>query len=191
MPINSSSNGNFSDSINYKNFAFELKQLRIEAKANIDQSDLKHLQKVEWWGRICTLLGYLTAWIFPNPLSAYLIAQGNVARWTIVTHHVMHKGYDRVPDVPPRYTSKHFGKGWRRFLHWFDWMIPEAWDFEHNILHHFHTGESTDPDLVEETFEHIRNSKLPMFCPLPYHRILSGHLEMDLLRSGNLAGIKL
>jgi fatty acid desaturase len=81
-------------------------------------------------------------------------------------HHVGHRGYDKVPGVPAKYTSKVFAQGTRRFLDWPDWMRPDAWIYEHNVLHHFHTGEERDPDLIERNTEFIRNSGWPM--PLRY-----------------------
>jgi fatty acid desaturase len=153
-------------SIDYDAFARDLDALRREIDASLGPDDLAHLQKIERWGRWCTAAGYATAWIAPNPVSAYLIAQGNTARWTMMMHHVGHKGYDRVPGVPERYTSKVFATGSRRFIDWLDWIYPEAWLHEHNILHHYRTGELEDPDLVEEHMAEIRDAKLPM--PVKY-----------------------
>src|SRR5262245_26949319 len=95
-------------------FARELALLRAEIDASSDKDDLAHLQKMERWGRVSAAIGYATAWIAPNPISALLIALANTTRWAIVMHHVGHRGYDRVPDVPERYTSRCFAKGARR-----------------------------------------------------------------------------
>jgi fatty acid desaturase len=76
-------------------------------------------------------------------------------------HHVGHRGYDKVPGVPPEYTSRVFARGKRRRLDWNDWMVPEAWIYEHNVLHHAHTGEEDDPDLVERNTEDLRTPRLP------------------------------
>ncbi|RZL34775.1 MAG: fatty acid desaturase [Pedobacter sp.] len=130
--------------------------------ANLGEDDIKHLQKMERWGRICSIAGYSTAWLIPNPISAFLISTGNLTRWAIATHHISHKGYDRVPNVPEKYKSKNFAVGWRRFIDWNDWIYPEAWNYEHNFLHHYHTGENYDPDLVEKTMHYIRSPKIPM-----------------------------
>ncbi|AKT41151.1 fatty acid desaturase family protein [Chondromyces crocatus] len=143
-------------------FARELLDLRKELEASIGPEDLEHLRKMQWWGRGCSALGYATAWIAPNPISALLIAQGNTARWTMVTHHIAHRGYDRVPDVPEHQTGRGFAVGWRRFLDWPDWIHPDAWRHEHNALHHGNTGETSDPDLVEENMEWLRQSDLPL-----------------------------
>jgi len=84
-----------------------------------------------------------------------------VARWSMVTHPVMHRGYDAIPDVPERYHSKRFAIGWRRFTDWLDWLHPAAWAHEHNQLHHYHTGQQDDPDLVERNAGFIRHRAVP------------------------------
>jgi len=52
---------------------------------------------------------------------------------------------------------------WRRARDWFDWMLPEAWNVEHNHLHHYRLGEAGDPDLVERNLELMRDIKLHMW----------------------------
>merc|ERR1712060_1018615 len=53
------------------------------------------------------------------------------------------------------------GSVYRRFRDWFDWMLPEAWNVEHNNLHHYRLSESGDPDLVERNLEMMRDIRLP------------------------------
>lgn len=142
-------------------FAAELQALRSELVANIGAADLAHLRKMERWGRAATLLGYATAWIGVNPIAPLLLGLGNMARWTMVTHHVMHRGYDKLPAVPACYHSRTYARGWRRSIDWLDWMHPAAWEHEHNQLHHFHTGEFDDPDLVEHNGWLLRLRGLP------------------------------
>jgi fatty acid desaturase len=128
------------------------------------EEDFKHLKKMELWGRLCALLGYATAWLLPfNPISALLISIANVGRWANVTHPILHKAYDKVPNIPKRYTSKSFAKGWRRIIDWLDWIDPKAWEVEHNKMHHYHLGERDDPDNIEHNMEWLRTSKLPMW----------------------------
>jgi fatty acid desaturase len=147
--------------IDLRAFSAELDALHARLKAGIGEADLRHLQKMERWGRACTILGYATAWIFPNPVSAFLISTGNVSRWAIPAHHVLHRGYDAVPGVPPRYRSTHFARGWRRFVDWPDWIDPAAWVHEHNHLHHYHTGQREDPDQVERNAWITRLARIP------------------------------
>jgi fatty acid desaturase len=147
--------------LDYQAIGNELKQIRAELDATRSEADFRHLRKIERWGRLCSALGFATAWIVPNPISAFLISQGNFTRWTMITHHVTHRGYDKTPGVPPRYTSKIYARGWRRFVDWLDWIVPDAWDYEHNVFHHYYTGELTDPDLVERNVDFFREWKLP------------------------------
>jgi len=136
--------------------AFEgaVRQLRSEIDASLGPADLRHLRRIERWGRLATVVGLATAPLAPNPFTVVALACGRSTRWLLM-HHVGHRGYDKVPAVPARFTARVFARGWRRFVDWFDWMIPEAWIYEHNILHHQHTGESRDPDLIEQNVEKI------------------------------------
>lgn len=139
-------------------FARDLASLRAELDEDLGAEDLAHFRKMARWGRTCTALGYATAWIAPNPLSAALLSLGSTARWTIVTHHVSHRGLDKIDGAP---RSKTYAKGWRRYVDWLDWMTPEGWAYEHNVLHHYRTGETADPDLVEHNMQKIREADLP------------------------------
>ena len=46
----------------------------------------------------------------PNPISMALLSLGRGTRWMLM-HHIGHRGYDRVPNVPAKYTSKVFARG--------------------------------------------------------------------------------
>jgi fatty acid desaturase len=150
------------DAIDLDEFARDVKRLRAEIDASLGPDDLRHLRRIERWGRLATAIGLATAPLAPNPLSAAALALGRATRWLLM-HHIGHRGYDKVPGVPARYTSRVFARGRRRFLDWLDWMIPEAWIFEHNILHHQYTGESRDPDLIEQNLESVHRSRLPIW----------------------------
>lgn len=143
------------DHVDFAAFLADVQALRRELDADLEVEDFAHLQKLERWGKAATAVGLLTCWIGPNPLSAVALAAGRSTRW-MVMHHIGHRGYDKVPGVPARYTSKVFARGHRRWLDWLDWMVPEAWIYEHNVLHHSHTGEARDPDLVERNTEPLR-----------------------------------
>lgn len=147
------------DHVDFAAFLADVQALRRELDAELEAEDFTHLRKMERWGRAATAVGLATCWIGPNPLSAAALGLGRSTRWMLM-HHVGHRGYDKVPGVPPRYTSKVFARGRRRWLDWLDWMVPEAWIYEHNVLHHSHTGEEDDPDLVERNTEPMR-AKLP------------------------------
>lgn len=142
-------------------FLHELNQLRAEIEDQLGPEDLQHLYKIERWGHVASLIGGLTAGLGPNLLSVAGLSLGRTTRWLLM-HHIGHRGYDKVPGVPKRYTSRYFARGWRRFWDWPDWMSPESWKFEHNVLHHSHVNEVHDPDLLERNTEKIRSSGLPL-----------------------------
>jgi len=141
----------------------------------VTQEDFDHLLKLERWGRSFTFSGFLiilllniyevTGLLFwaSAVLGAVLMAFGNVGRWANVTHPILHGAYDKVPNVPHRYTKAGFAKGWRRYIDWLDWIKPDAWAFEHNIMHHYHLGEDDDPDNVEKNLKWLHDSKIPNF----------------------------
>ena len=144
------------------------------------EEDFQHLLKLERWGRASTFIGYfmilaLSAleissfelssaifWILAF-ISATLIAVGNVSRWANTTHPILHGAYDKVPNVPYKYTKAGFARGTNRYFHWLDWIKPEAWEYEHNIMHHYHLGEADDPDNVERNLQWLIQSKTPMW----------------------------
>jgi fatty acid desaturase len=144
-------------------FAKDIDALRAELTSRLGPEDLAHFRKMERWGRAATALGYATAWFAPNPVSVAALAIGSSARWTIVMHHVSHRGMDQVPGVPERLTSKRFARGGlrARVRDWLDWVEPEAWNLEHNVLHHYRTGERADPDLVEHHMQMLRDADWP------------------------------
>lgn len=140
-------------------FFRELREIRREAEAALGDDDIRHLRRTELYGRAATAVGLATAWV-PNPLSMAALALGRSTSWLLM-HHIGHRGYDRVPNVPKRFTSRVFATGWRRLVDWPDWMLPEAWKYEHNVLHHTNTGELRDPDLVERNTEWLRGLDIP------------------------------
>ncbi len=149
--------------LDYAGFAADLDALRARLESQAGPADVRHLQRLILWSRLAAILGYGTAWIAPNPISAALISLHSTTRWTIVAHHVSHRALDRIEGAPPRLTTKAFAKGKRRLWDWFEWFDPAAWDFEHNRLHHYRLGELADPDLPEEQLRHIRESRAPLF----------------------------
>lgn len=147
--------------IDLEGFLREIRALRREIREDLGPEDLAHLEKMERWGRTATALGLATAWMGPNPVSAVGLSLGRSVRWMLM-HHIGHRGYDRVPGVLPRHTSRVFARGWRRWMDWPDWMHPAAWCHEHNVLHHSFTGEEGDPDLLERNTEWIRTLPKPV-----------------------------
>jgi len=146
--------------IDLKALAREIVDLRNELDRELGEDDLAHLRMLERRGRVCFLLGYGTAWIAPNPLSVLLIHCGLATR-VMMGHHILHGAYDRIPDVPKRYTSRVFAQGRRRFFDWADWIDTDAWHHEHNRLHHCFLGETRDPDIVDDNVAAFLRTKPP------------------------------
>lgn len=141
--------------------------------------DYQHLRMLERWGRYLNIAGYslvavvsymelssglpsLLLWILLL-LAGIAIGVANVSRWANVTHPILHGAYDKVPGIPKRYTSKGYAAGKRRYFDWLDWLKPEAWAYEHNIMHHYHLGEDDDPDNVEKNLQWLITSNKPMW----------------------------
>ena len=70
-----------------KAFAHELDALRNEIQKTVSAEDIRHLRKIERWGRMCSLVGFLTAWIPFNPIAALLISQGKTNRKRTLFFH--------------------------------------------------------------------------------------------------------
>lgn len=150
-------------SVDREQLAKDITAIHRQAIANIGVEDFNHLKSMERWGKFCSLLGYGTAWIMPNPISALLISQGSFTRWTQVGHPVIHRAFDKIEGVNKNYTSKKFAHGWRRFMDWPDWFTVEGWHQEHDVLHHYSLGEKNDPNNAQHNMEWLRQSHLPMW----------------------------
>ena len=126
----------------------------------LGRADEEHFEKMLLWQRLCFWIGLITSCYMINPISIFLISTGITARWTMIGHHVCHGGYDKLKGDHLNRRKFALGNGWRRFVDWLDWMLPEAWNCEHNQLHHYQLGELADPDLVERNLVTIRESSL-------------------------------
>jgi len=146
-----------------------------ETIGDATEEDFKHLLKLKRWGKGASLFGIFLIVVItvfePNSfvfwtlgiIAATFIGIGNVGRWANVAHPILHGAYDKVPNIPTRYTKKGFASGKRRYVDWFDWITPDAWAYEHNIMHHYHLGELDDPDNVERNLKWLHDAKVPMF----------------------------
>jgi fatty acid desaturase len=140
-------------------FAGELNALQHRLRKSVSYADVKYIRNCEIAGRVCTLVGFATAWLLFNPISIVLIAIGQYMRWGIA-HHILHRAFDSIEGVPTRFRGSHFARGWRRMWDWNEWMLPAAFQHEHNV-HHVYTGGREDPDVVEANMEFVRNSPKP------------------------------
>ncbi|MBL4730976.1 MAG: fatty acid desaturase [Sulfurimonas sp.] len=172
-------------SLNYTDYRdVDQKQLQIDIDAikktigATTEEDFQHLLKLERWGKYATISGFtfilLVIYLEYSSFALYgvafwsigiigagLIGVGNVSRWSNVTHPILHGAYDKIPNIPHRYTKDGFAHANRRWLDWLDWIKPDAWAYEHNIMHHYHLGEADDPDNVERNLHWLHKAKIP------------------------------
>jgi len=154
------------------------------------EEDFQHMLKLERWGRAFTFSGFFLILLisifelsygfsgfffwFLAVISAILIGVGNVSRWANTTHPILHGAYDKVPNVPFKYTKAGYARGKNRYFHWLDWITPEAWEYEHNIMHHYHLGEADDPDNVERNLQWLIKSKTPIWIKYAFVYLFAG-----------------
>ena len=112
-------------------------------------------------------LGLSPAYVFPW----VFLGMALTVRWTSVMHHISHGGYSRSDPAHARGVFA-VGGWYYRARDWLDWMLPEAWDVEHNTLHHYSTNEKDDPDLVQRNFATTRDWDVPV--PLKYVMVYIG-----------------
>lgn len=152
--------------LDIKAWGAEIRALESEAMENMGADDLKHLQKMRLWYNFMYVAGVLSAGFCQlpfNPMSAILLSTAICMRWTMIGHHTCHGGYNSLVEPTSRFHRSNFARGGlRRVLDWCDWMLPEAWDVEHNFMHHYMLGETSDPDLLEKNANHVRTSKMPL-----------------------------
>jgi fatty acid desaturase len=150
-------------------FARDMENLREDLKKNKDHvANERHLRKIVMWSSACWVIGAATMWMSPNIITVLAFSLFTFSRWTMIAHHTCHGGYDKRVKNPGPYSRFKFALGsfWRRWCDWFDWMLPEAWNLEHNHKHHFCLGEVYDPDLVELNMAVLRTAPVPTFFKL-------------------------
>lgn len=152
------------ENINYLQVKRDIEKVRLKLQQIPDIDSSKHFWRIYnisqffyWFGLITLPFSpyYIFNWLF--------LCIGIFSKWTMIGHHVCHGGYDNNKNVV--FNRKTFGikSVYRRVVDWFDWWLVEAWNIEHNNLHHYYLGETDDPDLLEENFIIFRQSKLPFF----------------------------
>jgi fatty acid desaturase len=146
--------------VKHDEFKEDVKNLGKQLAEAQGPDDVAHLKKIMLWTRACSVVGMATCWYAINPVSIYLLSLGIMVRWTCIGHHVCHGGFDKCSKG--EYSRFKFGVGslYRRCVDWLDWMLVEAWNVEHNQMHHYCLGELADPDLVENNFTTFRGMKL-------------------------------
>ncbi|CAB9511033.1 dependent stearoyl-CoA 9-desaturase [Seminavis robusta] len=152
------------DKLDLKAFREDIKELGKRLSDEQGPDDVAHLHKMIMWSNMFTLTGLLGMGLpVYFVLPAICLSIGTTTRWTMIAHHTCHGGYDNC-EPTGRFNRFKFAVGslWRRVLDWMDWMLPEAWNVEHNNMHHYKLGEAGDPDLVERNLGYLRDLNAPM-----------------------------
>ena len=148
----------------YESFSREIRDLGKRLEAEQGPADVAHLNKMIMWSNSFAVIGLFTMGLGVNPISIIGLSLYTFSRWTMIAHHTCHGGYEKCHPDKSRWSRFKFGLGtfWRRFNDWFDWMMPEAWNVEHNTRHHYNLSEITDPDLVEQNLAFLRKMSIPI-----------------------------
>jgi len=146
-------------------FTEDIRKLGSTLERKQGPADVVHLNKLVGWSNLCGMTGLLTMGFSVNLLSIIGLSTWTFTRWTMVAHHTCHGGYDKCHPNKKRWNKFRFAIGsfWRRLADWFDWMMPEAWNVEHNNRHHYNLSELEDPDLVENNLSELRDMKAPVW----------------------------
>jgi fatty acid desaturase len=144
-------------------FAADIKALGKKLQDEQGPDDVAHLHKIVMWSNICAWIGLISMGLSVNLVTVFALSTWTCSRWTMIAHHTCHGGYDKV-EKTGRWNRFRFaiGSQWRRVCDWLDWMMPEAWNVEHNNRHHYNLSETEDPDLVEMNMETLRDAPVPV-----------------------------
>lgn len=131
------------------------------------KKELFHLRCVEasWWAAL--VIGFLTAPMCVNPVTAFFLSYAVFVRFTCIGHAVLHGGYSHTGNR--NLHRGYFAQGgvFRRIRDWLDWIEPNGWVHEHNKLHHYALGEDgRDPDAIAHTAKghyFFQNEMIPPF----------------------------
>mmetsp|Transcript_34207 Transcript_34207/g.87475 ORF Transcript_34207/g.87475 Transcript_34207/m.87475 type:complete len:490 (-) Transcript_34207:224-1693(-) len=161
--------GEWRRNLDLKAWGAEIRALEKELReGQTVEDDVAHLKTVMRWTNVLWWTGLVMAPF--TVLAAIPISTAIMGRWTMVGHHVCHGGYNAQQSengkITGRFHRRSFALGLKRRMYdWLDWMKPEAWDVEHNNLHHYKLGESGDPDLVERNLENTVRAQKDMGVP--------------------------
>jgi fatty acid desaturase len=146
------------ENFNIESFTADVKELGEKLEKNQGPEDVKHLNKMIMWSNLCGFVGLAMMGFGVNIYSIVGLSTFTFTRWTMIAHHTCHGGYDKCHPKKDRWNRFKFAIGslWRRYCDWFDWMLPEAWNVEHNNRHHYNLSEVEDPDLVENNLSELR-----------------------------------
>lgn len=147
---------------NINEFVKEIKKIGMSAQASVSNKDYLHMRYISAFGTTLFWLGLISCFFEHWIIGGLCLSQHLLVKWLLM-HHIGHGGYNRIKNIPKRFHSSYYAQGYRRYLDWFDWIRADAWNYEHNYLHHHFTGEDKDPDLLEHNLDWLAELKCPSF----------------------------
>jgi fatty acid desaturase len=144
-------------------FKYKVDNIRDNLKKDITLEDeRKHLKTIRQIVQFCFWVGWIGLGVnnlLINIICIFLFSFSFTVNWTVLGHHTLHRGFDKLKDK--KFHSTKFAKGILRIIHWPDWLHPPSWADEHNKLHHYFTNEIKDPDCVEVNNQFLRDLRIP------------------------------
>ena len=130
--------------IDFKELEDDINLIKKNIKNSQGEEDIIHLNKIVFITNMLNLIGIFTLGLPSYTIIPWFCLGLSIcARWTMIGHHTCHGGYDWANL--PKYRRGTFALGFiRRFFDWLDWMLPEAWNLEHNKLHHYNLCENVN-----------------------------------------------
>jgi hypothetical protein len=150
--------------LDYEGFGREVSALGKELALQSGDDDVAHLEKIVSWRNVAAIVGIVSMGMTPNPITIIALSTWTFASWTMLAHHTCHGGYNRIDAGEFHSRGFALGSVGQRVRDWCDWMLPEAWNIEHNRLHHYRLNEKNDPDLVQRNLAFLRQAQLPMLA---------------------------
>eukprot|EP01064_Diplonema_japonicum_P015244 TRINITY_DN22999_c0_g1_i1.p1 TRINITY_DN22999_c0_g1~~TRINITY_DN22999_c0_g1_i1.p1 ORF type:complete len:422 (+),score=74.86 TRINITY_DN22999_c0_g1_i1:83-1348(+) len=143
-------------------FGEEMECLGKKLRKEEGKVDLDHLKMLVNVCDALLVVGLATLGMSPWTVVPWVcLGVAITIRWAGIAHHVSHGGYVRCDTTQYRRGNFALGGTIARCRDWLDWMLPEAWDVEHNTLHHYCTNEKDDPDFPQRNFEPVREMPGP------------------------------
>eukprot|EP01059_Diplonema_ambulator_P023681 TRINITY_DN3921_c4_g1_i1.p1 TRINITY_DN3921_c4_g1~~TRINITY_DN3921_c4_g1_i1.p1 ORF type:complete len:423 (+),score=149.27 TRINITY_DN3921_c4_g1_i1:67-1335(+) len=150
--------------VDMEKFREEMECLGKKLRKEEGKKDIEHLRSLVNVCDALLVIGLAMLGMSPSYVVSWMaLGIAITVRWGSVAHHISHGGYSRCDTTDYKRGNFAIGGTWARCRDWLDWMLPEAWDVEHNTLHHYCTNEIDDPDFPQRNFEPIREIGLPIW----------------------------